>query len=268
MQLTRTREASIVFGVSSPAQARASTTMENPMLRTASILCATAAFGLSACGDDPVKPGALNVKWDHGPTSATCGSRGVSSIEVRALKNDVEVASASGDCPADAENGTVQIPKIDPGSYKIEVEAFTTTTPKKGIFYAEIAKQNIGEGKTVDVDVELTPKKATITVDWALPGAGRCSTAGIDQIEVALYYDASDEANLVGTPQKVDCESTGIVFADLSPNDDVQLIAYGYAANKKVAKATTPFFAITPGDEIEEVMALETCPGTPPACSN
>jgi len=237
------------------------------MLRIASCLLALGAFSLAACGDDPVEPGEIVVKWNHGPTSATCGTRGVTKVEARAIKGEEEIAVASGNCPTADTSGTLTLPDIAPGSYKIEVEAFTTAG--KGTYLGVLAKHNVSEGKSAETTViELKQKPAVINVDWTLPGAGRCSTAGISEIEVFLFYNASTAAQQQGEPKKVDCDTTGMQFVDLVPNADVQLIAYGYdATKKKIAKGMSEFFALTEGDELDEVIALETCPGDPPACN-
>ncbi len=64
------------------------------MLRIASILLVLiGASTIAACGDDPVKPGSIDVKWSTGPTSATCGSFQVATVEVRAMKGLEEIAS-------------------------------------------------------------------------------------------------------------------------------------------------------------------------------
>lgn len=236
------------------------------MLRITCLL-ALGTMSLAACGDDPVKPGEIVVKWNHGPTSATCGTRGVTTVEARAMKGEEEIASAGGACPTAAANGTLTLPDIAPGSYRIEVEAFTAAS--KGTYLGTLAKQNVSEGKSSETPViELKQKPAVITVDWNLPGGGRCSTAGIAEVEVFLFYNASTAAQQQGDPKKVGCDTTGMEFADLIPNADVQLIAYGYdAAKKKVAKATSEFFPLTEGDELDKVLDLETCPGDPPTCN-
>lgn len=237
------------------------------MLRIATRLLALGAISLAACGDDPVKPGEIVVKWNHGLTSATCGTRSVTTVEARAMKGEEEVAVASGACPAADASGTLTLADVAPGSYRIEVEAFDANN--KGTYLGILAKQNVSEGKSSETPViELKQKPAIINVDWTLPGNGRCSTAGIAEIEVFLFYHASTAAQQQGTPKKVGCDTTGMQFTDLVPNADVQLIAYGYdSAKKRIAKGTSPFFALTEGDDLDKVIALETCPGDPPACN-
>lgn len=239
------------------------------MLRTPALtLLLLGATALSACGDDPVKPGALVIKWNHGPTSATCGSRNLTTVEARVLKGDEEISSVNGPCATDARSGTLEIPEIAPGSYAIEVEGFTAAPNPKGTYLGKLARQNVSEGKTAETpEIVLGQKPAVINVDWTLPDNQRCAAAGIEEIEVYLYYEASTVGTPVGEPQKVDCDSTGMVFEDLVPNPDVQLIGFGYdSARKKVARAESDFFALEAGDELEQVLALETCPGDPPAC--
>jgi hypothetical protein len=237
------------------------------MTRIASLALALSGIAaLAACGDDTVKPGTIVVKWNHGPTSATCATRMLANIEARALKNDEEVASASGTCAPDAKSGTINIPNLAPGTYAIEVEGFTAAS--KGTYLGTLAKQNVGEGKTVETsEIVLGQKPAMINVDWNLPGGGRCSSAGIAEIEVYLYYEASTVGTPIGQPQRVACESTGMSFNALVPNPDAQLIGFGYdSAKKKIARAETTFFPLEAGDELTKVLSLTLCPGTPPNC--
>jgi hypothetical protein len=237
------------------------------MLRIASILFAlTAATSLAACGDDTVKPGSLVIKWNHGPTSATCGTRSLTTLEARALKSGEEVASVSGACPTDAKSGTLTIPQIAPGTYAIEVEG--RTAAGKATYLGTLARQNVSEGRAAETsDIVLGQKPAMINVDWNLPGGGRCSTAGIAEVEVFLYYQASTDGTPVGPPKKVACDSTGMKFDALLPNPDVQLIGFGYdSTKKKVARAESDFFVLEAGDELTKILSLATCPGNPPSC--
>jgi len=237
------------------------------MLRIASILLVLiGASTIAACGDDPVKPGSIDVKWSTGPTSATCGSFQVATVEVRAMKGLEEIASASSACAATATGGTISIPSIAPGTYTIEVEAFNAAG--KGTYLGTLAKLAVGDGKTVESStIVIALKPALITVDWTLPGGGRCSTAGITDVEIYLYYNASTAPSLVGEARKVKCDTTGMEFTDLVPNTDVKIIGYGYdAAKKKVAKGSTGFFPLGAGDDLPKVIELATCPGTPPVC--
>lgn len=237
------------------------------MLRTVLIAFAVSAIpGLMACGDDATKPGTLVVQWNHGPTSATCSTRMLSTVEARALKSDEEIASASGTCAPDAKSGSLNIPDLEPGSYKVEVEGMTAAG--KGTYLGTLDKVSVREGKTVETsEIVLGQKPASINVDWNLPGGGRCSTAGIAEVEVYLYYEASTVGTPVGDPQRVDCDSTGLSFADLVPNPDAQLIGFGYDADgEKIARAETEFFPLDAGDELSKVLSLATCPGDPPSC--
>lgn len=237
------------------------------MLRIASLLFALAGFStFAACGDDPVKPGALDVKWSTGPTAATCGSFSVKTIQVRAMKGEEEIASASSNCDTDATGGTISIPEIAPGTYSIEVEALNADG--KGTYFGKLAKQTVSQGKTAQTStIVIALKPALITVDWTLPGGGRCSTAGIVDVEVYLYYNASTAPSLQGAARKVKCDSTGMEFPDLVPNTDVKIIGYGYdAAKKQIAKGSTEFFPLGAGDDLDKVIPLAACPGTPPVC--
>jgi len=237
------------------------------MLRLASLLFALVGFStLAACGDDPVKPGAIDVKWSTGPTSATCGSFSVATIQVRAMKGEEEIASASATCATGATGGVISIPTIAAGTYSIEVEAINADG--KGTYIGKLAKLSVGQGKTAETStIVIALKPALLTVDWSLPGGGRCSTAGIVDVEVYLYFNASTAPSLQGEARKVKCDSTGLEFADLVPNADVKIIGYGYdAAKKKIAKGSTEFFPLGAGDDLAKVIALATCPGTPPVC--
>lgn len=234
------------------------------MLRTA-LLPVACVFATAACGDDPVKNGELLVKWNTGPTAATCGTFGVTTVEARAMKGETAAAQVQTDCPASATSGEISLPDLAPGTYTIEVEGFNADD--KGTYFGTAAKQKVSEGKTTETSaIVLALKPAIIGVDWTLPGGGRCSTANITDVEISLYYNASTAPTLIGSAKKVDCDSTGFELEDLVPNGDVKLIAYGYNGSKKIAKGSTDFFTLGAGDDLTEVIALETCPGDPPAC--
>lgn len=237
------------------------------MLRIASILLVlVGASTFAACGDDPVKPGGIAVKWSTGPTSATCGSFSVARVDVRAMRGEEEIASATAPCASDATGGTINIPVIAAGTYTIEVEAFNAAG--NGTYFGSLAKLTVGEGKTATTTtIVIALKPAVLTVDWTLPGGGRCSTAGITDVEIYLYYNATTAPTLIGEARKVMCDSAGLEFTDLVPNADVKVIGYGYdAAKKQIAKGSSEFFPLAAGDELAKVIALATCPGTPPVC--
>src|SRR5690349_20406947 len=89
------------------------------------LLAVAGASTFAACGDDPVTNGELVVTWNHGATSATCGTRRVTTVEARIMKGEEEVAVASGPCPTDSKSGEITIANVKPGSYAVEVEAYT-----------------------------------------------------------------------------------------------------------------------------------------------
>lgn len=237
------------------------------MLRIAPILFAIAgSSALAACGDDPVKPGELVVKWNTGPTGATCGTFQVTNLEARVMKGDEEIASGSSQCPTDATSGGITISDLKPGSYKVELEGYNATG--RGTYFGEIAKQNVSEGKTVETStVVLALKPGTIAVDWSLPNGDRCAEVGIADIEFSLYYNASVAPTLIGEPKKVSCEAAAFEFTNLVPNGDVKIIASGLnSAKKKIATGSTEFFPLIAGDELDKDIPLTLCPGEPPVC--
>ena len=234
---------------------------------------------LAACGDDAVKPGNLVVHWSEGPT-ATCGGRGHATIEARLLSGDEVVYSGSGQCPAASSEGTIGLTNITPGTYKLEVEGVDATG--KGTYLGVIAKQSVAEGKTTDTaTVALAPKPARLHVDWTIPG-GKCSSSNIKNVQVSLYYKASNESIVQGAPQKVTCDNTvkdpddpksliaGVLFTDLETDDDAQVVIDGFdASNKKVASGKSQktdavavdfLSAIGFGDDLDVVVNLTAVP--------
>lgn len=229
-----------------------------------------------ACGDDEVKPGSLNVQWTH-PSTATCESRHVVSIEARAIRGGEVVAEGSSSCPAAERSGTIPLSNLDPGTYRIEVEGFDTND--KGTYLGVKERQSVSEGKATDVDViTLNQKPIFLNVKWTLPGGSLCAGSGIEEVEVELIYDAGGAADVVDT-QRVACDASvedprdttktlaGVVFTDLDPDDDVSIVATGYNEDDDaVAKKQIGDLVFSAGDELTQTLALEACPGTPPVC--
>lgn len=229
----------------------------------------------AACGDDPAKPGSLTVNWTHGPTP-TCGTRGVTAIEARAMQKGAEVAAAAGDCPTDGKRGSVTIPELAPGNYDIEVEALTAAG--KAIYSAKGEKQAVREDQdTATAELRLEEKPARLRVDWLPPG-GKCSTAGIATVEVSLTYNAGTTAiieaeatvpceNVFDSPADPGTKLAGVLLSDLPPNPDVVIFVYGKnAAGDRIAQGQVGPRAIGAGDDDSIVISLTTCEGSPPAC--
>ncbi len=234
------------------------------MLRIPIAIAFAGATTLAACGDDPVKPGELVIAWNTGPSEATCTDLAVTSLQARVMKGDEQIASASGACAPTAKSGSIAIPDLTPGTYKVELDGVDAAGD--ATFYGEIAKQSVKEGKTVETAViGLSPKPGEVAVNWLLPdGATRCAVAKIEDVEFSLYYRTTQ---LVAGPTKIDCNSVDFAFTDLLPDDAYKVIAYAYdSSKKKIAKGSTDFFPLKAGDELSKDIQLETCPGDPPVC--
>lgn len=230
----------------------------------------------AACGDDPVKPGSLNVKWNH-PSTASCDSRHIAHLEARALRGTEVVAQQTASCPAADRSGMIPLVDLDPGTYRIEVEGYDAAD--KGTYLGVIAKQKVFEGKATDTEtILLSQKPIFLHVGWTLPGGQLCAAAGITEVEVEVIYDAGTKADVVGT-QRVPCDNSlkdprdatktlaGVVFEDLAPNDDVSVTVTGYdSKDAAVARTAEDGLVFAAGDEVDRTIALTSCPGTPPSC--
>ncbi len=240
---------------------------------------ATAGLALfvgAACGDDPAVPGALAVKWTHGPTP-TCGSRNVATIEARAYQRGEEIASAEAPCPEAERRGTVEIPELKPGTYDVEVEGFNGEG--KGTYLAKAPRVSVKEAETTETaELLLAEKPARLRVDWLPPG-GKCATAGITDVEVSLTYNAGTSAilevqtevpcdNVFTSPDDPAVQLAGVLLTDLTPNPDVVVFVYGKnAGGDRIAQGQAGPRAVNSGDDEAIVIDLATCPGTPPACN-
>ncbi|MFO0751038.1 MAG: hypothetical protein U1F43_35995 [Myxococcota bacterium] len=248
------------------------------MRQTLTLALVFAALVSTACGDDTVKPGSLNVLWTH-PSTATCDSRHIARLEARAYKGTATEAAATGSssCPAADRNGTIPLTNLVPGTYRIEVEGFDAAD--KGTYLGVIEKQKVSEGKATDTTVvTLSQKPVFLHVGWTLPGGALCAASGIAEVQVDVIYDAGTSADIVDT-QRVKCDTAikdprdatktiaGVVFPDLEPNDDVSLALTGYSsANKAVATASEENLEFSAGDNLDKSIALVACPGDPPVC--
>lgn len=222
------------------------------------------------CGDDTVKPGNLVVHWSEGAT-ATCGGRGHVTVEARLMTGTEVVYSGTGTCPTASSEGTIAIMNVTPGTYKLEVEAIDADD--QGTYLGTVDRQKVAEGKTTDTaSVTLAPKLARLHVDWTIPG-GKCSSSNIKNVQVSLYYKATNESILQGAPTKVTCDNTvpnpddptkpiaGVVFEDLERDADAVVVVDGYdAANKKVATGRSETLDIGFGDELDIVVAVTAIP--------
>lgn len=251
-------------------------TQPTPLLARLSLMgAALSVVFTAACSDDP-GPGSIVARWTHGPTP-TCGTRGVTSIEARAIRNGEEVASATGDCPTDARRGSVEIPELRIGTYDVEIEAFNAEG--RGTYLARGTRIAVREGEATETpELRMEEKPARLTVDWILPG-GRCATAGVDKVEVSLTYNAGTSAN-VEREVEVPCDNVfdspadpgtnvpGVLIADLPPNPDVIIFIYGKnAAGARISQGQEGPRAINPGDDDSVIISLEACPGSPPNCN-
>jgi len=246
-------------------------------MRRLAITIPSLVLSLAACGDDEVKPGSLNVQWTH-PSTATCESRHIVEIEARAIRGGEVKATGTSSCPASERSGTIPLQNLEPGTYKIEVEGFDIND--KGTYLGTKDKQTVSEGKAVDTGaIQLGQKPVFLNVDWTLPGGKTCAGAGVAEVEVTVIYNAGASAEPTFT-SKVGCNSevtdprggstklAGVVFAALEPNGDVSIVATGLdSAKKAIAQKQLDDLVFTAGDELTQTMALEACPGTPPACN-
>jgi len=222
---------------------------------------------LSACGDDAVKPGSLNVHWTQGDF-ATCSSRFVTKLEARALKKkggDLVGTSGKVTCPASDKSGSIPIVDLDPGTYYVEVEGFNQAGD--GTYLGVIEKQAVKEGKASDTaEIELEGKPASITINWTLPGGVQCNVANIAKVQVQVYFNATQQTVKVAD-QTLPCSTGTVTIPELAPNSDVAISLKGLdSANKAIAQARLEGESLEAGEEYAETVPLESCPGTPPTC--
>ncbi|MCC6619819.1 MAG: hypothetical protein IT385_01110 [Deltaproteobacteria bacterium] len=233
-------------------------------------------LALVACGDDEVKPGSLDVQWAH-PSTASCESRHIVTLEARAIKGGEVKASGTSSCPAAEKSGTITLSDLEPGTYRIEVEGFDVND--KGTYLGVKDKQTVSEGKVTPTGtIQLGQKPVFVNVDWTLPGGKTCAGAGVAEVEVTVIYNAGGSAeptftdkvgcnNEVTDPRGGSAKLAGVVFESLEPNDDVSIVAVGYDADDEpVAQKQLDDLVFTAGDEVMQTLALEACPGTPPVC--
>lgn len=232
---------------------------------------------LAACGDDPVKPGDLVINWTHGAlASTTCGTRGVVQVEARVIQNNDVKLSGTVDCPATSSAGQIELLDLVPGRYRVVVEGLDQSD--KRTFLGELASVSVSEDKVTETDdIVLVQKPARIRVDWILPGGGRCGGSDIKEIETDIFFNATDQPVSQGESNGI-CDAiyadpdtgddvTGILYEDLTPNDDVVVLVRGLdAAGTEIAKVELAPFALEAGDDKAVEVQLEFCAGDPPSC--
>lgn len=229
-----------------------------------------------ACGDDPVAPGELTVRWSHGPT-ATCGSRSVVQVEARAYLKDVLENRVTAACPAESSSGEILLAELTPGNHRVVVEAFDATG--KGLYLGSADRQAVREGGSTETSIiTLGQKPVRLNVTWTTP-SGMCAGSPIRQVEVQ-YIPFAGTIDEVVHEETVPCSNeledpddptellAGVLFTDLVPNDSVVVFAWGLdAQGERIAEGQVGPFALAPGDDAQRNITLTMCPGTPPSCA-
>lgn len=244
-------------------------------MRRALLLPLSAALLALGCGDDPVAPGSLVVRWTHGPTP-TCDSRHVVELEARAYLRNVLEGSATTPCPASDGSGSMLIEDLPPGTYKVVVEAYDTEG--KGLYLGTAEKQAVREGKSTDSAViRLDQKPVRLNVTWNTP-TGRCAGSPIRRVRVEVVPKAGTVGDVVAEAEGA-CEAevkdpddpsemlAGVLFTGLDPDSDVKVFAHGLDdKGHEIAVGVIGPFILSPGDDVEKNILLALCPGEPPVC--
>lgn len=251
------------------------------MNRIVTMTLAALLLGGLGCGDDTVKPGSMVVNWKHGELSTlTCGSRNIANIEARLIRGE-DVAKMNSACAADDKAGAFTFEELTPGNYIVEVEGFNGDTPPKGTYLGVLPRVGVKEGKETTTDpITLNEKPARIRVDWRVP-EGKCGSSDIKTVKVQILFDGDTQPDLQAE-QTGDCDATyvdpddlsgkellaGMLFEDLGQNEKVVILVQGMDGSKNViSKVERTAFELDEGDDIDIVVDLDYCPGTPPTCS-
>lgn len=228
-----------------------------------------------ACGDDPVAPGELTVRWSHGPT-ATCESRNVVQVEARTYLKDVLENSATVSCPSGSSTGEIVLSDLTPGNHRVVVEAFDATG--KGLYQGSADRQAVREGGSTQTNViTLGQKPVRLNITWTTP-SGMCAGSPIRDVHVqyvpfamsvgeVVHEDTVPCGNELADPDDPTELLAGVLFTDLVPNDDVVVFAWGLnAQGERIAQGKAEQIDLVPGDDAQRNIPLTLCPGTPPDC--
>ena len=226
---------------------------------------------LAGCPDSTVAPGGIEVNWTLSGV-ITCDDWGIEHVEARAIRGDTVEDRVTAECKSTQGNGLIVINNLPPTRYTVEVEGLDADGIGRFLGTATSSVQVRENATTSTSPISLKLKSGAMSVDWTLPGGGKCSSARVQDVNVQLY----DEAGYAATRMAItDCDGTfedpeddllkaGVLFLDIQiasrDGMNVGILVTGCdEAGTAVAEGAMTGILIKPGDRLDKVVSLRDC---------
>jgi hypothetical protein len=158
-------------------------------------------------------PGSLEVTWELNPQD--CELAGVEQVSVQLLNDSGQVTETFA-C-ADGEGLLLDIPAA-----KYELTLLGVDSNQDAIFTSETLSITVEPEKLATVDtLHLRPKPPELTVEWGFANGKVCGANGVDEVNIAIY----DDASFKHADQTFPCSEGVGVMSDLEVAGDFILVA-------------------------------------------
>lgn len=237
-------------------------------VRTLIVVAGFALLG-TACGDDAVGTGNLLAKWEL-PSVVDCTKWQIATVEAKVTR-DTETFRESMKCEGTRRTGEILLSGLTPGGWKLTVAGLDSAgAPRYGA--ESKGTVSVPDGGTVESEtLGLLLSKASLVVDWTLPGGGKCATANVDMVEVKVdeslgawseKADPVDCDNLFDDPNDATKKVSGVMLSDLDAKSfegvKVIITATGYdTKGAVVSTGSVADVALRPGDSLSKVVDLK-----------
>lgn len=218
-------------------------------------------LAVGACHPGAIETGAIQARWTLSPMD--CESLHIATVEARALRDGVVVASASQAC---SDEGILVLEGLDPASYTVEIEGFNAETPPRGTHMERQENVEVLEGSSpATMELRLVEKTGRVHVRWKFPNGLQCVDNGVSLIKVGLF----DEQNKALAQDTVACDvsftdpldqvkKSGVLFEGLVAGASLILIVEAFdAEDTKLLTGTDNIAELFPGDTQGVIITLE-----------
>lgn len=194
--------------------------------------------------------GSVDVRWALGGRS--CNEAGVATVQASLESPEGE---AFGVAQAACQMGTVTMPSISPGLYRLVLRGAS----RDGM----VTHQAALDGTTVKSGETYAPRKlnlrslgASLDIRWRFHNGELCSFNGVDEIELAVFDDRGHELHLMTYA----CDESAEILIEDVPAGIVTVIGTGVdAATGEPGFRAQQRVETSFGAELDVALVLEDC---------